>query len=163
MKPRTAEQIQSYLLQPKNLKFWEDAASKYYSPISEQERDKLYQKINRFVLKAAFGEKVFRGTEGRALKAISEIRKDYKLCNDKMREIGKILQDRIWRTNLEIKGDIGEKFLEKYPPKNAGEMRHVLDGNMSYLMGKGSNWEIRGRTQAGLKKYYAEQKKLLKK
>ena len=102
MKPRTNEQIQEYLLHPKNIKIAEKAAIAHSEGVSQKEMGKHLEKVRKLLLKAAFGEKIFRGSTGRAFKALAENREEYCLRPDKIREFGKIAREGITRLNMEV-------------------------------------------------------------
>ena len=63
------EQIHAFLLHPARLEVAEKALIKT--------SEKMEIPVRRVILRAAFGEKAFRGSTGRALKAFTERRENY--------------------------------------------------------------------------------------
>ena len=73
MKLRSHEEIQEFLTRPKHLAIIRKAAlAPYTRGVRKKETNKLLSQVTRLLLKSALGEKVFRGSTGRAFKAVAE-------------------------------------------------------------------------------------------
>jgi len=156
MKPRTNEQIQEYLLHPKNIKIAEKAAIAHFKGVSQKEMGKHSEKVRRLLLKAAFGEKVFRGSIGRAFRALAENRKDYGLRPDKVRQFGKIAQkgttpliQEVWSIKPENLGNYSEKMQEGIIHKLKGGANGL--GQRSKFLARRGIWGKKARERAWAK------------
>ena len=88
---RTDEEIEQFILHPKNQASLSRAVKRALSALNKKEKRRLDVKVNKLALRAVFGPHVFRSAEGRKLKAIAERRKP-DLRGEKLRELGKTLE-----------------------------------------------------------------------
>ncbi|MBI4406646.1 hypothetical protein HY571_01915 [Candidatus Micrarchaeota archaeon] len=91
--PRTHEEMENFLCKPQNLETMRRAiAVRKFGGKPKNIKDKKHdERVNRLILKAVFGQRVFRGASGRHFKAISEERKEYGLHGEKLKKFGHTL------------------------------------------------------------------------
>ncbi|MFH0714110.1 MAG: hypothetical protein V1722_05760 [Candidatus Micrarchaeota archaeon] len=92
LKLRSERQIQEFLMRPEHQLTIQTAIAPFHSAETTTRELRAHQvNVNRLVLQAALGEKVFHGLHGRALLAAAENRHGYRISSKRLEEVAKVL------------------------------------------------------------------------
>ena len=145
---RTHEEIQAFIVHPANANFLRrQLEAKLRHQVGEGKEGENRQtgiKTQRFLLKAVFGRHVFRGSQGRALKAVAEYNRRYTLKGDRAREIGRKLQagggKLVWAVSA-----LDQDTLQGFSDREKYLLIHELKSGATYLTRCGRALVKKGR------------------